>query len=103
MIPWGPDYLDGAGFFMPLVDADGPYGRVLDDARLRQGVAAANRLTGEARRRAWADLDVELMRNDPPGVPIAHTQRIFFVSKSLGCFVPHPMVGVEITQLCKKP
>jgi ABC-type oligopeptide transport system substrate-binding subunit len=99
---WAPDYPDGAGFFVPLV-GDGPLGLALSDPKLRRRVEAANRLAGEARRRAWADLDVDLMRNDPPWVPVAHTQRIFFVSKSLGCFVPHPIVGVEITQLCKKP
>jgi ABC-type transport system substrate-binding protein len=102
LVGWAPDYPDAAGFFMPLAEEEGPFGLLLDDQRFRQRVAAANRLTGDARRRAWADLDVDLMRNDPPWVPIAHTQRIFFVSKSLGCFVPHPIVGVEITQLCKK-
>ena len=103
LVGWAPDYPDAAGFFMPLADEKGPLGLVLQDPRFRQRVAAANRLTGEARRRAWADLDVDLMRNDPPWVPIAHTQRISFVSKSLGCFVPNPIVGVEITQLCEKP
>ena len=63
---------------------------------------ATNRLTGEARRRAWAELDVDLMRNDPPWAPVVHHQNRMLVSRSLGCFVPSPIFGFDITALCKK-
>ena len=38
-----------------------------DDPDTNARIEAANRLTGEARRKAWADLDVELMRTTHPG------------------------------------
>ena len=63
---------------------------------------AANRLTGAARRKAWADLDADLMRNNPPWAPIVHLQRRTFVSRSFGCFVVHPVYGVDIAAACKK-
>ncbi len=67
----------------------------LDDPVVNRRIAAANRLSGEARRKAWADLDVDLMRNNPPWAPFAHLQIPTFVSRSLGCFVDHPVYGVR--------
>jgi ABC-type oligopeptide transport system substrate-binding subunit len=99
---WGADYPDPGGFFVPLLGRDGPLGVIVDDARVERRIAAANRLTGDARRHAWEDLDVDLMRNDPPWAPFVHTQNRTLVSPSVGCFVHHPILGVEITALCKK-
>ena len=45
--------------------------------RLTRGSTAASRLTGAARRKAWADLDADLMRNDPPWAPfVARRQSV---------------------------
>ena len=99
---WAPDYPDAAGFFVPLLSREGPLSLAVNDPKIHRRMEAANSLSGEARQRAWADLDVDLMRNDPPWAAFAHTQRRFLVSKSLGCFVDHPILGVEITALCKK-
>lgn len=99
---WGVDYADPWGFFGPLLAPEGPLAVALEDTSLRRHMEAANRLTGAARLRAFADLDVDLMRTDPPWVPVVHTQQRMLVSKSLGCFIPHPIISVEITALCKK-
>ena len=53
-------------------------------------IEAANRLTGEARRKAWADLDIDLMRDNPPWAPLANTQNRTFVSPSSGLRPPPP-------------
>ena len=74
----------------------------LDDPRLRRRIDSANRLTSEARRRAWADLDVDLMRNDPPWAPFMHINNRTFVSKRLGCFLGRPIYRVDLVALCKK-
>jgi hypothetical protein len=63
---------------------------------------AANRLTGEARRRAWADLDIDLMRDNPPWAPFVHTQNRTLVSRSTGCVLVHPVNGLDIAAACKK-
>jgi ABC-type oligopeptide transport system substrate-binding subunit len=100
---WVADYADAASFFLPLLgpgsrEAGTNFERPTITARLQ----AANRLTGEARRKAWADLDVELMRSDPPWAPFAHTQRRTFVSRSVGCVVDHPVYGFDLVTACKR-
>ena len=94
------DYADGAGLFLPVVNDAGTN---LDDASVRRRIdAAKNRLNGEERRRAWADLDVELMRDNPPWAPFMHLQRRIFVSPSTGCVLIHPVYGFDIAAACKK-
>jgi hypothetical protein len=75
------------------VDRHGPLQRRID---------TASRLTGEARRRAWADLDVDLMRGDPPWAPIMHPNQRVFVSRSVGCAIVHPVYGFDLATACKK-
>jgi oligopeptide transport system substrate-binding protein len=97
---WAADYADGAGIFGPLLDGSGP--GYFDDPETNARIDAANRLTGEARQRAWADLDVDLMRDNPPWAPIFHQNYRAFISTSLGCFLLHPVYGVDIAAVCKK-
>ena len=102
------DYVDPAGYFEPLLNGVniGRTGNLnsayFDDARVNARIAAAGRLRGEARRRAWADLDVDLMRNNPPWAPYFHTARPNFVSQSYGCFLYHPFYGVDFAAACKR-
>ena len=69
---------------------------------LQRRIDAVNRLTGEARGAVWADLDVDVMRDDPPWAPFMHIQSRILVSPSVGCVVLHPVIAVDITALCKK-
>jgi ABC-type oligopeptide transport system substrate-binding subunit len=98
---FGPDYLDGAGFLVPLLSGNVNLS-YFDDAKTNARIAAAGRLTGEARRRAWAKLDVDLMRTNPPWAPFIHTNGRNFVSRSFGCYVAHPVYGVDLAAACKK-
>ena len=104
---WTPDYPDPAGLFLPLLNPDlRPTGNVnysyFKDARVSARIEAANRLGGAARRKAWADLDADLMRNDPPWAPIIHSTNVTFVSRSYGCFLDHPVYNFDIAAACKK-
>ena len=100
---WSADYGDAASFFLPLLyRRSGTQGVNLDDPRVNARIDAANRLTGEARRRAWADLDVDLMRDNPPWAPLVHPQTRTFVSRSTGCVLDHPVYGFDIAAACKK-
>jgi ABC-type oligopeptide transport system substrate-binding subunit len=107
MLAWTTDYADPASFFEYFLDSKiEPTGnsnisyfvRPWVDARIE----AAGPLRGAARRKAWADLDVDLMRNDPPWAPYFHTTRPNFVSQSYGCFLYHPFYGVDFAAACKK-
>jgi ABC-type transport system substrate-binding protein len=101
-IGWAADYADPAAMLAPLLGRGARVGLNLDDPTLQRRIDAANRLTGEDRRRAWADLDVDLMRNNPPWAPYVHTQSRTFVSKSVGCVLIHPVYGFDIAAVCKK-
>jgi len=96
---WGADYADGGGFFISLLASAGVN---LDDPRLRRRIDAADRLTGEARRRAFGDLDVDLMRDNPPWAPTFNSNNRAFVSRSTSCVVLHPVYGLDIAAVCKK-
>ena len=68
-----------AAFFVPLLNGATSGRRqrerqLFDDPATNARIEAANRLTGEARRKAWADLDVDLMRDNPPWAPLVHTR-----------------------------
>ena len=98
---WLADYADPASFFVPLLyRGSGAQGVNLDDPRVNERIEAANRLSGEARRKAWADLDVDLMRDNPPWLPLVHNQIRTFVSQSLGCFLDHPLYRFDIAAAC---
>jgi ABC-type transport system substrate-binding protein len=96
---WSADYADGAAFFVPILGAGGVN---LDDTRVQQRLDEANRLTGAARREAWAELDVDLMRDNPPWAPFLHIQRRTVVSRDTGCVVVNPIYGFDIAAACKK-
>jgi ABC-type oligopeptide transport system substrate-binding subunit len=100
---WSVDYGDATTFFVPLFGPGAiPSGVNLDDPRLNRRIDTVDRLSGEARRDAWADLDIDLMRDNPPWAPFMHINSRALLSPSLGCFTPNPILGVEITALCKK-
>ena len=73
-----------------------------DRPRYNREIERINRLTGEARRRAWAELDVDMMSNDPPWAPFMNAARRDFVSESFGCYFFHPVIELDLAAVCKK-
>ena len=102
--PWTVDYPDPASFFvlLPGESIGGVNWANLDEPAVNARIDAANRLTGAARRKAWSDLDSDLMRNNPPWAPFLHRNQRTFVSKSVGCFFLHPVYREDLTAICKK-
>ena len=106
---WSADYADPGTILGPLLD-----GRTLqrkgntnyahyDKPAVNREIARMRLLTGEARRRAWAELDVRIMRDDPPYAPFANTVSRIFVSESTGCVVADPLLSfLNIVAACKK-
>jgi oligopeptide transport system substrate-binding protein len=83
------DYPDPAGVLIPL----------LRGTRYEPRVDAANRVLGDAARaKAWADLEADLMRNDPPVAAYADWNPLYFVSRNFGCWGP----VVDLGAVCKK-
>ena len=102
--PWTVDYPDPASFFVLLHGASigGVNWANLDEPTVNARIDAANRLTGAARRKAWSDLDADLMRNNPPWAPFLHRNQRGFVSRSVGCFFLHPVYREDLAAICKK-
>jgi ABC-type oligopeptide transport system substrate-binding subunit len=107
--PWIADFADGAAFFRPLL-----YGpniaksgnsnvAYFDVPKYNREIDAADSLEGTARRRAWTDLDAEMMRDDPPYAPFMLITFRDFISKSYGCFIVQPALGrPDLAAACKK-
>jgi ABC-type transport system substrate-binding protein len=101
------DYADPYSFFVRL---DGRTIRATNNEndsyfnvpRYNRAIARANRLAGAARRKAFAQLDIEMMRNDPPWAPFENDSRRDFISKSLGCYVLQPVYLLDVAAACKK-
>jgi hypothetical protein len=70
--------------------------------RYNRAIARANRLTGAARRNAFAKLDTDMMRKDPPWAPFENDSRRDLISKSLGCYVCQPVYLLDVAAACKK-
>jgi ABC-type transport system substrate-binding protein len=67
------------------------YNRLLD---------RASRLTGPARNRAYADLDVQLARDAAPAIAASIVNGLAFVSRRVGCVRMNP--ELDLTAVCLK-
>ncbi len=105
---WATDYPDGAGFLPSLLDShltptDNANTTYFNSPKYNREIKRISGLSGEARLPAWADLDVEMMRNDPPWAPYSNSTELDFVSKSYGCYVYDPVIGrPNLVATCKK-
>jgi YVTN family beta-propeller protein len=78
--------------------ADHPSG--FGDAQFDRRIAAASHLTGDARLRAYADLDRDLAAQAAPAAAYATGKFSYFLSARMGCHVLHPIYGVDLASLC---
>ena len=106
---WVPDYTDGFAYFGPLLDGNNlaPTGNAnyayFDRPKYNREIERIALMTGAARSRAWADLDVEMMRDDPPWVPFMNGAERDFVSRSFGCYLYQPAIATpDLAAACKK-
>jgi peptide/nickel transport system substrate-binding protein/oligopeptide transport system substrate-binding protein len=104
---WHMDYFDPYDFIFLL---DGttirPANNVnfsyFNSAAYNRKIAAAASLVGQARYRAFGNLDIDLARNAAPLASyITDNTRLLF-SKSIGCFFYQPVYEVDLAALCKK-
>jgi peptide/nickel transport system substrate-binding protein len=106
---WSVDYSDPVTFFGPLLDGNNLQATgnssltYFDRPTYNSEIERIDRLSGPLRRKAWADLDVELMRNDPPWAPVMNGAQRDFVARSFGCYLFQPVVGhFDLGVACKK-
>ena len=70
------------------------------DPGLWRRMAAAARLTGDARLRAYARLDRDLAERAAPAAAFASGIITHFLSARMGCQVLHPIYGLDLAALC---
>jgi ABC-type transport system substrate-binding protein len=90
-----PDYNDPAVYF-PDIQEVSHYSSPKYDRLL----AAAGRLSGPARYRAYGELDVQLSRDEAPGIAVFNSNAWAFVSARTGCVVMNPFL--DLTAVCLK-
>jgi YVTN family beta-propeller protein len=96
---WFPDYPDPSNFINDLFAPGGLAPTSLDDPGIEERMAAAARLTGRARLRAYAEVDRALSR-EPVAAVFATGTVSHFVSARMGCEVLHPIYGLDLAALC---
>jgi ABC-type oligopeptide transport system substrate-binding subunit len=95
---WGADYPDPANFINQLLSAkaippNGVNHSYYDDAAFTRRMEAAAMLTGDAREKAYALLDRDLMAGPVPMIPFVNTNARVFVSPRVRNFRYHSVAG----------
>jgi len=71
-----------------------------DEAVYNRRLAAANRLRGPARLRAFSRLGADIMRNQAPWAPLFETANTLLLSKRVGCLKLHPVFVRDYAAMC---
>jgi peptide/nickel transport system substrate-binding protein len=71
-----------------------------DDPTYNGKLATAAGLYGDARYRAYAALDVDIMRNAAPWVPLYNLNVRDFISSRVGCYRFHAVWGFSLASAC---
>jgi ABC-type oligopeptide transport system substrate-binding subunit len=95
-------YLDPSVYLEPMFAVPYFAGNFywLDEPEVRRALRAASRLQGQARARAYGQLDVKLARDYAPMAAIDFANEPTLVSKRVGCVVVRPTL--DLTAVCLK-
>jgi ABC-type transport system substrate-binding protein len=90
-------YLDGENARRPTRNQNIAY---FDQPAYNQKMAAAERLSGPNRYRAFSHLDADIMRNQAPWAPISQGSSWEFFAKRVGCVYIQPIVHFVWGDMC---
>jgi len=94
------DYADPSDFIdLPFTASDAAFPGAGDE-RYKARIAAASRLGGARRLRAYGQLDIDLARHAAPAVAFANLTGADFFSARIGCQVFQPIYGMDLGALC---
>ncbi|HEY2936427.1 MAG TPA: ABC transporter substrate-binding protein [Gaiellaceae bacterium] len=103
---WVADYADPYDFINVLLSGDvirktnNNNVAYFDDPGYNRKMADAARLIGAKRYSTYASLDLEMMRDNPPWVPLYSVTDRILVAKRVGCFTFNPVFGTDLAALC---
>jgi ABC-type oligopeptide transport system substrate-binding subunit len=104
---WHMDYFDPYDFIF-LLDgstirpANNSNYSYFNNPQYNRKIAAAASLVGQARYRAFGNLDVDLAKNAAPLASYITDNQRYLVSKTTGCFFYQPVYELDIASICKK-
>jgi len=103
---WVADYADPFDFVNVLLSGDvirkanNNNVAYFNDPGYNRKMAQAARLIGAKRYSTYAALDLEMMRDNPPWVPLYSVTDRILVAKRVGCFTFNPVFGTDLAALC---
>jgi ABC-type transport system substrate-binding protein len=104
---WFMDYFDPYDFLF-LVDgttirpANNVNFSYFNSPAYNRKIAAAASLVGQARYRAFGNLDIDLAKNAAPLASFITDNAQHLVSKSTGCYHYQPVYEIDLAAICKK-
>ncbi len=103
LVLWTPDFVDPYGYINRMLDTQDAGGTNLarfDEPEYIQQMRRAARLRGADRRKAYAQLDLELARDAAPIVPFLVLNEATLLSARVGCQLLRP--ALVLTTVCLK-
>ena len=104
---FGWDYADPGNMIVPLLageNADKTSGNsnfaYFDVPRYNREIAAADRMVGPARFRAFSRLDAQIMGREAPWTPLFEGSSSLFISTRVGCVKVHPVFERDYAAMC---
>jgi len=105
---WIADYADPYDFINVLLSGDNLHASnnnnvaYFNNPRYNAQMRSASLLSGSKRYSAYGNLDVSMMKNNPPWAARSNFNDRVLVSKRVGCFTFNPIYSVDLAAVCLK-
>ena len=105
---WSADYADPYDFINVLLDgrniqaSNNNNFAYFNDPNFNKQMTQASLLSGDARYKAYGNLDVAIMQQGVPWAPRSNTNNRMLLSKRTGCFAYSAIYTVDLAALCLK-
>ena len=105
---WIADYADPYDFINVLLSGDNLHAAnnnnvaYFNDPKYNKAMTAASLLSGASRYKAYGDLDVGMMKDNPPWAARSNFNDRVLVSSRVGCFTFNSIYSVDLAALCIK-
>jgi ABC-type transport system substrate-binding protein len=105
---WIADYADPYDFINVLLSGDNLHASnnnnvaYFNDPTYNREMRSASLLSGQKRYSTYGNLDVSMMKNNPPWAARSNFNDRILVSKRVGCFTFNPIYSVDLAAVCVK-
>jgi peptide/nickel transport system substrate-binding protein len=105
---WIADYADPYDFINVLLSGDNLHAAnnnnvaYFNDPKYNKAMTAASLMSGAARYTAYGNLDVSMMKDNPPWAARSNFNDRILVSNRVGCFTFNSIYSVDLAAVCLK-